>query len=63
MIFDSSCEILCLDLKKKTKKKFNWKKVKNNFFPSCPRFVFALYTLISPNLQMILKKFTYLGRS
>ena len=32
------------------------KKVKNKFFSSYPSFVFALYTLISPNLHIILKK-------
>ena len=47
------------------KKKFQVEnKVKNKVFSSCPNFVFALYTLISPNLQIILKKKnTYLGRS
>ena len=42
--------------KKKTKKILNWKKVKNKFFSSYPSFIFALYTFISPNLQIILKK-------
>ena len=41
---------------KKTKKIQLKKKVKNKFFSSCPSFVFALYTLTSPNLQIILKK-------
>ena len=48
--------------KKKTKKKSNWKK-KSKKNSSCPSFIFALYTFISPSLQIILKKFTYLGRS
>ena len=45
------------NLKKKTKKNFTWKKksiFKKN--SSCPKFVFALYTLISLNLQLILEK-------
>ena len=42
---------------KKKKKKINWKKMsKIIFFASYLNFVFALYTLISPNLQKNLKK-------
>ena len=44
------------DLKKKTKKFQLNKKFKNKFFPNCSTFVFILYTLISPNLQIILEK-------
>ena len=44
------------NLMKKTKKFQLEKKVKNNFFSSCLNFDFALYILISPNLQIILKK-------
>ena len=52
------------NLKKKTTKNFDWKKKSFNFiFSSCPSFAFALYTLISPNLQIILKKITYPDRS
>ena len=51
------------NLKKKTKKISIGKK--NQFliffFSSCPNFVCALYTLISPNLQIILKKNYILG--
>ena len=51
------------NLKKKTKKIQLEKEVKF-FFPSYSNFVFAHYTLISPNLQTILKKrITYLGKS
>ena len=42
------------NLRKKTKKIELEKKVKNNFFSSCPNIVFALYT--SSNLYIILKK-------
>ena len=43
------------NLKKKTKKNFNWKKKsKFNFF-SCLSFAFGLYTLTSDNLQIVLK--------
>ena len=31
-------------------------------FSSCPSFVFVLYTLVSPNLQIILKFFTDRGK-
>ena len=34
-------------------------KVKNKYFSNCLSFVFAPYTLISPNLHIILKK-TYI---
>ena len=45
------------NLQKKTKKYFKLeKKVKNNFFSSYPSFIFAPYTLISPNIHIILKK-------
>ena len=44
------------NLKKKTKKIELEKKDKNIFFSSSLCFVFALYTLMSPNLQIILKK-------
>ena len=44
------------NIKKKTKKNSIEKKVKNKRITSCHSFVFALYTLISPNLQIILKK-------
>ena len=51
------------NLERKTKKFQLEKKVKNKFFFSCLSFVFVLYTLISPNLQIILKKkFTYPNR-
>ena len=50
------------NLRKKAKKKFNWKKNQSLFF-GCPSFVFALYILISPNLQILLEKITYQGRS
>ena len=50
--------------KKKTKKISIEKKLKNQFFSSCPSFIFALYTLISLSVQIILKKnFTYPDRS
>ena len=45
------------NLKKKTKKISIGKKF--NFFSSYSSFVFALYTFISPNLQIILKKKIY----
>ena len=47
------------------KEKFELKKkIKNKFFSSYPSFVFALYTLISPNLHVILRKnITYPSRS
>ena len=38
------------------------KKVKNKFFSNCPSFIFAPYTLISPNLHIILKKINYIPR-
>ena len=45
------------NLRKKTKKKSQLeKKVKNNFFSSCSSYFFALFILISPDLQLILKK-------
>ena len=44
------------NLKEKTKKNSIGKKVQNQFFSSCPNFVFAFYTLVSPNLQIFLKK-------
>ena len=44
------------NLRMKTKKIWIGKKVENNFFLSYPSFFFVLYTLISPNLQMILEK-------
>ena len=44
------------NLKKKTKKFLIGKKFKNNFFSGSLNFIFALYALISPNLQIILKK-------
>ena len=50
------------NLKKKTKIFQLKQKVKNKFFSCNPKFIFALFTLISPNLQVILKKFTYLDR-
>ena len=37
--------------------------VKDNTFSSCPNFVFALYTLISPNLKIIFKKITNPGET
>ena len=52
------------NLKKKTKKNQLEKKVKNKFFSSCPSFDFALASLISPTLQITLKKkTTYQRRS
>ena len=47
------------NLKKKTKKIQLKKIVKNFKNSSCPGFVFVLYTLISPNLQIILKKYLH----
>ena len=44
------------NLRKKTKRKLNWKKKAIFFFSNCPNFVIALYTLISLNLHIILKK-------
>ena len=45
------------NLRKKIKKQFELeKKVKTKTFSSCPNFIFGLYNLISPNLQIILKK-------
>ena len=44
------------NIKKKTKKNSIEKKVKNKRITSCHSFVFALYTLISPNLQIMLYK-------
>ena len=49
-------------LEKEDQKSFNWKKVKNIYFSSCPNFVFARYSLISSNLHIILKKITYMSR-
>ena len=51
------------NIKKKTKKDFNWKKKSNIIFLNCSSFVFALYTLISPNLKIMLNFFLYQGRS
>ena len=51
------------NLRKKRKKFELGKKVKNLKNSSCTSFIFTPYTLISPNLHMILKKITYLGRS
>ena len=42
-------------LREKTKKTELEKKFKNKIFSTCPSFVFAPYTLISPNLHIILK--------
>ena len=43
--------------KRKKSKKFNWKKSQEiMFFLLAPILFFALYTLISSNLQIILKK-------
>ena len=44
------------NLEKKTKKFQLEKKVKNEKNSSCLNFDFVLYILISPNLQIILKK-------
>ena len=45
-------------------KNFNCKiKSDINFFPSCHNFVFVLYTLISPTLQIILEKIIYAHES
>ena len=45
------------NLRMKTKTNFELeKKVKNKFFSSCPSFIFASYTFISPNLRMIFFK-------
>ena len=38
------------------KKNFELEKKSKFFFSSCPNFVFTPYTLISPNLHIILKK-------
>ena len=43
--------------KEEDKKKFELgKKVKNNYFSSCSSFAFVSYTLLSPNLHIILNK-------
>ena len=48
-------------LKKKTKKIFQLeKKIYNKKNSSYPNFVFALYTLIFQNFQIILKKTLYI---
>ena len=47
------------NLKKKTKKYQLEIKVKNKFFSSCLSFVFVFYTLLSPNLQIVLEKNSY----
>ena len=44
------------NIKRKTKKNLNWKKSQIFFFSSCSSFIFAYYSLISPNLYIILKK-------
>ena len=63
---ESGQDIICLEICKRRQKNFELgKSVKNNFFCSCLSLIFAPYTLISPNLHIILKKdkITYLGRS
>ena len=54
--FESGQDILCLETWEEGKKIQLKKKVKNKFFSSCHSFIFELYTLISPNLLIILKK-------
>ena len=44
------------NLKKKTKNNFNWEKQSIFLKFWLSNFIFVLYTLISPNLQIILKK-------
>ena len=44
------------NLSKKTKKKIQLENKVNFFFSNCSNFVLAHYILVSPNLQIILKK-------
>ena len=61
--FQSGQDILCLEIEDEDKKIINWKKkVKNLKNFSYSSFVFAFYTLISPNLQIIFFKLRTRGR-
>ena len=55
--FESGQDILFLKLDKEDKNNFQFEnKVNNIYFSSYPSFVFSLYTLISPSLQIILEE-------
>ena len=66
MTFESRQDILYLEPKEKDikeekpeekdKTNFNWKKSQKLFFSSCPNYIFAVYSLIFPNLQIFLKQ-------